>query len=81
MKGLLTVAALASLLGLALFAAHRTWVALEGVAISTSGLIALGLGIFLTVALGVGLMFLVFYSNRRGYDEADRSTPPDARDR
>jgi hypothetical protein len=30
------------------------------------------LGILATLGLGVGLMSLVFISNRRGYDEPDR---------
>lgn len=80
MKGLFAVAVLVALLAVAIFVAHRTWVALEGVAISTSGMIALGLGVLATLALGIGLMFLVFYSSRRGYDELDRSSPPDSRD-
>jgi len=35
----------------------------------THGTIALSLGIGLTLLLGVGLMALVFYSARKGYDE------------
>ena len=34
-----------------------------------NGLIAIGLGVVVTVALGAGLMALMFYSARRGYDE------------
>jgi hypothetical protein len=43
---------------------------------STSGYVAMTLGIVATLALGVGLMTLVFYSNRKGHDEdanADRN--------
>jgi dipeptide/tripeptide permease len=36
---------------------------------SPAGWIAMGLGIVATLGLGVGLMALVFISNRRGYDE------------
>jgi hypothetical protein len=32
----------------------------------------MGLGIFVTLVLGIGLMSLVFFSNRRGYDETPR---------
>jgi len=32
------------------------------------GYIALGLGVVFSMALGGGLMALVFYSNRKGYD-------------
>jgi hypothetical protein len=37
--------------------------------ISTGGWIAMVLGAVVTLALGIGLMTLVFISNRRGYDE------------
>lgn len=34
------------------------------------GFLALGLGIVFTAGLGIGLMALVFYSNRSGRDDA-----------
>ena len=37
--------------------------------IGLHGSIALGLGVVLTLLLGIGLMALVFFSARRGYDE------------
>jgi hypothetical protein len=37
--------------------------------IGVNGWIALALGIVVTLALGIGLMALIFISNRRGYDE------------
>ena len=40
--------------------------------ISEAGWFAMGLGIFVTLVLGIGLMSLVFFSNRRGYDETGR---------
>jgi hypothetical protein len=36
---------------------------------SVHGWIALGLGTFLSLAVGGGLMALVFYSARKGYDD------------
>lgn len=43
--------------------------------IDLNGWIALTLGVIVTLAVGIGLMALVFISNRRGYDE-----PPDKSD-
>ena len=40
--------------------------------ISVAGWVAMIFGIIATLALGIGLMALVFISNRRGYDEVDR---------
>ena len=40
--------------------------------ISEAGWFAMGLGIFVTLVLGIGLMSLVFFSNRHGYDETGR---------
>jgi hypothetical protein len=40
--------------------------------ISPAGWFAMGLGIIVTLALGIGLMSLVFFSSRRGYDETSR---------
>jgi hypothetical protein len=37
--------------------------------ISFAGWLAMGLGILVTLALGIGLMSLVFFSSRSGYDE------------
>lgn len=47
------------------------WSQVGDVQISLAGWLAMGFGALLTLALGVGLMTLVFISNRRGYDEPD----------
>ena len=45
---------------------------------SIHGWIALSLGTFLSLAVGGGLMALVFYSARKGYDDRiEVETPPD----
>ena len=46
-----------------------TWNATAGVEMSMHGWIALGLGTFFSLVVGCGLMALVFYSSRYGYDE------------
>ena len=71
MKAFIIIVTLAGLLGLAIYGALEVWNALAGTAISVHGWIALGAGALVTFALGAGLMFLVFYSNRRGYDDPD----------
>jgi hypothetical protein len=40
--------------------------------ISPAGWIAMGFGVIATLALGIGLMALVFISSRRGYDQIGR---------
>lgn len=47
------------------------WAQVGDVQISLAGWLAMGFGVLLTLALGVGLMTLVFISSRRGYDEPD----------
>ena len=42
-----------------------------GIDMPAAGWIALVLGTVVTIALGSGLMFLLFYSSRRGYDDID----------
>jgi TRAP-type uncharacterized transport system fused permease subunit len=49
------------------------WTGLAEAHISGAGWFAMGFGMLVTLALGVGLMALVFISNRRGYDDLGRS--------
>jgi hypothetical protein len=73
MKTALVIGVLAALLVGAIVIGVMGW-NLDGteVAISWHGLLAIVLGALGTLALGGGLMFLVFYSNRRGYDDQSR---------
>ena len=48
------------------------WTGVGASQISAAGWLAMGLGVLVTLALGVGLMSLVFISNRQGYDEPGR---------
>ena len=45
------------------------WHEIGETGIDLNGWIALVLGVLVTVGLGVGLMALIFVSNRRGYDD------------
>jgi hypothetical protein len=38
--------------------------------VPTSGYVAMALGVIFSLVVGVGLMALIFYSSRKGYDEA-----------
>ena len=67
----LIVAALLAILALAVAILYVGWGIADdagGMAMSTSGYVAMALGIVATLALGIGLMALVFYSNRHGDD-------------
>jgi hypothetical protein len=61
--------------GVALYA----WREIGDVPISGHGLIALGLGVVLTALVGAGLMALMFFSSRRGYDDRASDADPTAR--
>jgi hypothetical protein len=58
----------------------RFWNAIGAADISPVGWLAMGFGIIATSALGIGLMALMFFSSRHGYDDAERghsaSAPP-----
>lgn len=72
MKAAAVIAVLGVLLIAAVTVAVVIWQQLEGATLSVGGMIALVLGVVLSLALGGGLMFLVFYSSRKGYDDPDR---------
>lgn len=40
--------------------------------VSGPGTVAMILGVLFTIAIGAGLMGLIFYSSRRGYDDAPK---------
>lgn len=75
MKVFLLTLVLGGLLAVVLFGTLTNW---DASAMSIHGWIALSLGTFLSLAVGGGLMALVFYSARKGYDdriEIDTSEP------
>jgi hypothetical protein len=68
-------APLFAILGAAMWFAARTWLSLGGPPMPPAGYIAMTLGIVFSVVIGCGLMALLFYSSRHGYDgppQADR---------
>jgi hypothetical protein len=71
MRKYLIVVPLVALLAFAVWFAIRAWNSVESAPIPTSGYVALWLGVIFSLVIGCGLMALIFYSSRRGYD-----TPP-----
>ncbi len=47
----------------------RAWVSIEAPAMPVTGYVAMTLGVVFSLVVGCGLMALLFYSNRHGYDE------------
>ena len=64
------IAVLLAFLAGAIFVGHYGWVSAGNVTMPVWGWLMMGLGIFFTLAIGGGLMVLIFYSSRAGYDEA-----------
>ena len=58
--------------------AARAWTSVDGPPMPAVGYIAMALGVTFSVIVGCGLMTLLFYSSRHGYDEPYR--PEDDRD-
>ena len=45
------------------------WTLAKGTDVPTSGYAAMVFGVIISLAIGFGLMALLFYSSRKGYDE------------
>ena len=61
---------LVAILVLTLVWASSVWNASSEAVMGTHGWIALGLGTFFSLVIGVGLMALMFFSSRSGHDDA-----------
>lgn len=64
MKTVLLAGSLFIMLGLAVWGAIYVWNEIGDIEMSTAGILAMLAGIVLSLALGMGLMFLVFKSER-----------------
>ena len=62
------VAVLSAFLLVACIIGYLGWTSTD-TDVPTSGYVAMALGVIFSVVVGVGLMALVFYSSRKGYDE------------
>ena len=72
----LTIAGLLGLLGVAIWVAYRQWTLVD-VDVPGWAWMAMGLGVALALLVGGGLMALIFYSSRKGYDEPPRKIETD----
>src|SRR5258707_9443437 len=60
---------LLSLLVIAGVIVYLGWTLGNGTDVPTSGYAAMAFGVIISLAVGFGLMALLFYSSRKGYDE------------
>ena len=68
---------LLAILAAALWFAAGAWVSFSGPPMPAGGYIAMILGIVFSLIIGCGLMALLFYSSRHGYDEPYRADGED----
>ena len=66
--GWIAILVLLGLFFVSLWYAIRVWTSMAGVHMSGWGWLFLVLGVVVTIALGAGLMGLVFYSSRHDFD-------------
>ncbi|WP_245334950.1 hypothetical protein [Bradyrhizobium mercantei] len=59
------------------FLVYLGWTLADGIEVTTAGYVAMAAGVILSLVVGCGLMALIFYSNRRGYDEPPVLILPD----
>jgi hypothetical protein len=76
--GWTVIAILLLLLGGAGFIAYRG-LTVGNVDVPISGYFAMALGVIFSLIVGVGLMALIFYSSRKGYDEPPVVVLPEQR--
>jgi len=53
------------------------WTLANGTDVPVSGYVAMVFGVFASLGVGFGLMALIFYSSRKGYDEPPVLISPD----
>jgi phosphotransferase system glucose/maltose/N-acetylglucosamine-specific IIC component len=68
-----TMAVLLGLLAWAIWIMVQMWTSIEG-DMGTHQIVAMWLGIIFSCLVGFGLMGLIFYSSRKGYDETPTFT-------
>lgn len=71
MKLTLLALSLGAILLAAIILSVRVWFGMDA-QMTGHGWFAMALGVVLSIVVGGGLMALVFFSSRRGYDDVDR---------
>jgi hypothetical protein len=75
MQGALLIILLLALLAGAIFAGYYGWALAGDVTMPAWGWWMMGLGIFFSLLVGCGLMALIFYSSRAGFDDPPELKP------
>lgn len=81
MKNLVAIIIAVVVVGIMIAAIIPMWVSTAGMELSGAGLAAVILMVVGCFAVGGGLMFLIFFSARRGYDDAAHHGAISERDR
>jgi hypothetical protein len=63
------VVVLIAILAAAMWYAASAWFAISGPPMPAVGYVAMTFGVVVSLVVGIGLMALLFYSSRHGYDE------------
>jgi hypothetical protein len=63
------LAPLFAILAAAIWFAAGAWISVSGPPMPAAGYVAMTLGVVFSLVVGCGLMALLFYSSRHGYDE------------
>ena len=69
MQRIAVILPLLAFLAASVWFAFYVWATDAGPPLPASGYVAMALGVLFSLVVGIGLMALVFYSNRHGYDE------------
>jgi len=77
MRRLALIIPLLLILAASIWWATSLWMSVEGPPMPAEGYVAMWLGIAFSLVIGCGLMALMFYSSRRGYDERARGGTSD----
>ncbi|MFL4970571.1 MAG: hypothetical protein ACJ8EU_17720 [Xanthobacteraceae bacterium] len=72
MRRLALIIPLILILAASMWWAASLWMSVEGPPMPAAGYTAMWLGIAFSLVIGCGLMALMFYSSRHGYDERAR---------